>query len=168
MPATDNFAFHADAFGRSADDYRMPSYPYLSAGRPDAAVQRPAAELGAALRRTIRRRLVHLRRRLCRRGGARRFNSLYHIPGLDGDDHDTRIDMHQTKVTSKGEFRAQHRRIDAIRFWLGYTDYKHNEIGLADPADPATRRHPPDLHQQGIGRPRRSPVRAGQSASSPR
>ena len=29
--------------------------------------------------------------------------------------------------------RAQCRGIDAIRFWVGATDYKHNEIGLADP-----------------------------------
>ena len=28
--------------------------------------------------------------------------------------------------------------IDAIRFWWGYTDYKHNEIGFADAADPGT------------------------------
>ena len=25
-----------------------------------------------------------------------------------------------------------------MRFWFGATDYKHNEIGLADPADPST------------------------------
>ena len=31
---------------------------------------------------------------------------------------------------------------------------KHNEIGLADPADPSTRRRAADLHQQGAGRPR--------------
>src|SRR6187455_3777930 len=30
-----NFAFHADAFGRRTDNYRVPSYPYLVA--PDAA-----------------------------------------------------------------------------------------------------------------------------------
>ena len=28
--------------------------------------------------------------------------------------------------------------VDAIRFWLGATDYRHNEIGLADPGDPST------------------------------
>ena len=28
--------------------------------------------------------------------------------------------------------------VDAIRFWGGTTDYKHNEIGLANPTDPAT------------------------------
>ena len=33
-------------------------------------------------------------------------NALYHIPGIDGEDHDTRIDAHQTKVLTKGEWRA--------------------------------------------------------------
>ena len=28
------------------------------------------------------------------------------------------------------------RRSTPIGFWAGATDYKHNEIGLADPADP--------------------------------
>ena len=28
--------------------------------------------------------------------------------------------------------------IDAVRFWYGFTDYRHNELGLADPLDPAT------------------------------
>jgi len=39
---------------------------------------------------------------------------------------------------SKGEYRPQSSFIDAIRFWVGSTDYKHDEIGLADPADLAT------------------------------
>ena len=54
-----NFAFHADAFGRKADDYRIPAYPYLFATRP--AVQRDAAELVAPVRWGVRGRLVHLR-----------------------------------------------------------------------------------------------------------
>ncbi len=41
----------------------------------------------------------------------------------------------QTKVAIKGEYRPDAAAIDTIRFWLGTTDYKHNEIGLADPAD---------------------------------
>ena len=28
--------------------------------------------------------------------------------------------------------------IDAIRFWGGVTDYKHNELGLADDTDPSS------------------------------
>ncbi len=65
-------------------------------------------------------------------------DSLYHIPGIDGADHNTRIDAHQTKINVKGEYRPDAAAIDAIRFWAGATDYRHNEIGLADPADPNT------------------------------
>ena len=65
-------------------------------------------------------------------------NSLYRIPGIDGADHLTRIDARQTKFTAKGEYRPDAAAIEAIRFWAGATDYKHNEIGLADSADPTT------------------------------
>jgi iron complex outermembrane receptor protein len=41
-------------------------------------------------------------------------------------------------VTGKGELRPDSALVDAIRFWWGYTNYKHNEIGLADAADLAT------------------------------
>ena len=62
-------------------------------------------------------------------------NALYHIPGVDGQEHQTRIDAQQTKLISKGEFRPASGAVDTIRFWLGVTDYKHNELGLADPLD---------------------------------
>src|SRR5262249_17225626 len=62
-------------------------------------------------------------------------SALYHIPGLDGAQHLTGIDANQTKVMSKSEFRPASGPVDTIRFWLGVTDYKHNEIGLADPLD---------------------------------
>ena len=67
-----------------------------------------------------------------------RSNNLYGIPGPDGEGHGTRIDARQDKVTGKGEFRPVASGIDAIRFWWGYTDYKHDEIGFADAADPRT------------------------------
>ncbi len=63
---------------------------------------------------------------------SRKTTRFYHIPGLDGADHQTRIDAHQTKITAKGEFRPEAAAIEAIRFWAGATDYKHNELGLAD------------------------------------
>jgi iron complex outermembrane receptor protein len=65
-------------------------------------------------------------------------DALYHIPGIDGEDHGTRIDAHQTKLMSKGEWRSPSPIVDAIRFWGGITDYKHNELGLADDTNPAS------------------------------
>ena len=64
-----------------------------------------------------------------------RSDSLYHIPGIDAEDHHTRIDAHQDKWTSKGEWRPQAYAIDSIRFWAGVTDYRHNELGLSDDRD---------------------------------
>ncbi len=64
--------------------------------------------------------------------------TLYAIPGADGEGHRTRIDARQDKLTGKAEVRPGAAAIDAIRFWWGVTDYKHNEIGLADATDPGS------------------------------
>ena len=65
-------------------------------------------------------------------------NSLYHIPGVEGSQVGTRIDAKQTKFNAKGEYRPDAAAIDAIRFWVGATDYKHNEVGQATAGDPTT------------------------------
>jgi iron complex outermembrane receptor protein len=130
-----NFAVHADAYGRKASDYNIPSYPYLfdptkpfNGRQPNSAAQSDGASIGGSY---------------IFDGGffgaaITQNDSLYRIPGIDGADHQTRIDAHQTKLTAKGEYRPDAAAIDAVRFWAGATDYKHNEIGLADPNDPAT------------------------------
>ena len=135
MPAAAILPFHADAYGRKAGDYRIPGYPYLfdqtrpvNGRQPNSAAQADGASVGGSY-------IFH--------GGfigaaITQNDALYRIPGIDGDDHQTRIDAHQTKFTAKGEYRPDAAAIDAVRFWAGATDYKHNEIGLADPADLST------------------------------
>jgi iron complex outermembrane receptor protein len=130
-----NFAVHADAYGRKASDYNIPSYPYLfdqirpvNGRQPNSSAQADGASVGGSY-------IFH--------GGfigaaITQNDALYHIPGIDGADHHTRIDAHQTKLTTKGEYRPDNAAIDAVRFWAGATDYRHNEIGFADPANPAT------------------------------
>ena len=130
-----NFAIHADASGRKTSDYYIPSYPYLfdpskpfNGHQPNSATQSDGASIGGSY-------VFH--------GGfigaaITQNDALYHIPGIDGADHNTRIDAHQTKFTAKGEYRPDSAAIDAIRFWAGATDYKHQELGLLDPADPTT------------------------------
>ncbi|MBR1133700.1 TonB-dependent receptor [Bradyrhizobium iriomotense] len=127
-----NFAFHADAYGRTTSDYAIPSYPYLNdqtrpvnGRQPNSATRSDGASIGGSY---------------FFQGGyigaaITQNDSLYHIPGIDGADHLTRIDGHQTKINVKGEYRPDAAAIDTIRFWAGATDYRHNEIGLADPAD---------------------------------
>jgi iron complex outermembrane recepter protein len=130
-----NFAVHADAYGRKSSDYNIPGYPYLfdqtrpvNGRQPNSAAQADGASIGGSY-------VFH--------GGfigaaITQNDSLYRIPGIDGADHQTRIDAHQTKFTAKGEYRPDAAAIEAVRFWAGATDYKHNEIGLADPNDPVT------------------------------
>jgi iron complex outermembrane recepter protein len=128
-----NFAVHADAFGRRSSDYNVPSYPYLfvpgkpfDGRQPNSAAQTDGASLGGSY--IFQDGFI---------GAAITQNdALYRIPGVDGADHQTRIDAHQTKFSSKGEYRPDAAAIEAVRFWFGAVDYKHNEIGLADPNDP--------------------------------
>ena len=127
-----NFAVHADAYGRKAGDYNVPSYPYLldptkpfNGRQPNSAAQADGASLGGSY--IFESGFI---------GAAITQNdSLYRIPGIDGADHQTRIDAHQTKFAAKGEYRPDAAAVDAIRFWAGAVDYRHNEIGLANPAD---------------------------------
>ncbi len=130
-----NYAVHADAYGRNSGDYSIPSYPYLfdatrpfNGRQPNSAAQADGASIGGSY-------IFH--------GGfigvaITQNDAFYHIPGLDGADHQTRIDAHQTKFTAKGEFRPDSAAIEAVRFWAGATDYKHNELGLADTSDPTS------------------------------
>src|SRR5712671_4307432 len=130
-----NFAVHADAYGRKAGDYNIPSYPYLfdptkpfNGRQPNSAAQPDGASIGGSY--IFQGGFI---------GAAITQNdALYRIPGIDGADHQTRIDAHQTKFTAKGEYRPDAAAIDAVRFWAGATDYRHNEIGLADVNDPST------------------------------
>ncbi len=136
-----SFAFHGDAYGRSARDYRIPSYPYLTALDPLAT--QPGSFNGRQPNSSSRSDGGSVGGSYIFTGGyvglaVTQNDALYHIPGQDGEIHNTRIDGRQTKVTSKGEFRPQSSAIDAIRFWAGATDYKHDEIGYAVAGDPTT------------------------------
>jgi iron complex outermembrane receptor protein len=140
-----NFAIHADAFGRRAENYGIPRYPYLfppdpaefpratqpnafNGRQPNSALQNSGESLGGSY--VFRDGFIGL--------AVTQNDALYHIPGIDGEDHNTRIDAHQTKLTSKGEWRGPSDFIDAVRFWGGVTDYKHNELGFADDTNPAS------------------------------
>jgi iron complex outermembrane receptor protein len=128
----DHFAFHADGFARHADDYAIPQYPYLfvpgrpfNGFQPNTSLHSEGGSVGGSY--VFDRGFVGV--------AVMQNDSVYHIPGIDGEDHQTRIDAHQTKVMSKGEYRADSSFVDTVRFWAGATDYRHNELGLADPTD---------------------------------
>lgn len=129
-----NVAVHADVYGRRAGDYNVPTYPYAEPGlafngkQPNSSMQSGGASVGGSYFFT---------------GGyigaaITQNNTTYHIPGAEGAQVGTRIAGQQTKFTAKGEYRPDTAAIEAIRFWVGATNYKHNEIGLADATDPTT------------------------------
>jgi len=138
-----HWAMHVDAFDRETRDYRIPSYPYLvppdpltapratqpgqfNGHQPNSAVHADGESAGVSY--VFNEGFIGV--------AITQNNTLYHIPGIDGEDHNTRIDAHQTKITSKAEYRPQASGIDTVRFWFGATDYKHRELGLADDTDP--------------------------------
>jgi len=121
--AGNNVAIHADAFIRRTDDYSIPS-----GTQKNTATDSNGASVGGSYFFD---------------GGyfgaaITQNNSLYHIPGAEGEAAGTRIDARQTKFTAKGDYHPDNKAIDAIRFWVGVTDYKHNELGLADTSDPGS------------------------------
>src|SRR4051794_5678736 len=112
-----NFAFHADVYGRNTTDYSIPSYPYLTdqtrpvanGRQPNSATRSDGASIGGSY---------------FFQGGyigaaITQNDALYHIPGIDGADHNTRIDGHQTKINVKGEYHPDATAIDVVRFWAG-------------------------------------------------
>ena len=134
-----SFAIHADAFGRGSDNYRVPSYPYIVA--PDPAelpfATQPGFFNGRQPNSWTRSNEASAGVSYLFPGGYNgvayvRTNNVYGIPGTDGDGNRTRINGRQDKVIGKGEYRVGGSVVDAVRWWWGYTDYRHDEIGLAD------------------------------------
>lgn len=110
-----NVAIHVDAFGRRAGDYRIPG-----GVQANTRQQSEGQAVGGAYifdGGFIGTAIQHV-------------SSLYHIPGIAESAARTRIDLDQTKVTSKGEWRAPTETIAAIRYAFGVSDYKHNELGI--------------------------------------
>jgi len=110
-----NIAFHADFYGRSASDYRIPGGTQLN-----TALRSAGQAVGGSIffdGGFVGLALVH-------------FASLYHVPGTDAAATNTRIDMRQTKLLGRGEWRPEFWAVEAVRFWFGVSNYVHDELGL--------------------------------------
>jgi len=101
---TRDFAMHADFYGRHASDYFVPSYPYLfptdpapsfNGKQPNSGLHSEGQAVGGS----------YLFDGGYVGAAISRSTSVYRIPTLDGAATGTRIDLQQTKITSKGEFR---------------------------------------------------------------
>ncbi len=110
-----NWAWSADVFGRNAGDYAVPggrqenSFANSLGGSFGASYFFDQGYVGAAISQ---------------------FRSLYGIPGASSAPDRVRIDMIQTRLTSKGEIRFDGSVVDNVRFWLGGSLYRHNEQAL--------------------------------------
>lgn len=110
-------AIHLDIFGRNSEDYRIPggvqpnSAARASGGAVGGSVFFDGGYFGLALIRT---------------------DALYRIPGLESAPNNVRIDLEQTKLLGKGEYRPSGGMIDAIRVWFGGTDYRHDEKSFSE------------------------------------
>ena len=108
-----NVAIHADAYTRQAGDYRIPggvqaNSSYRAEGHAiGGSYIFDHGFVGMSFQDTA---------------------MTYFIPGIDSARVKNHIDLRQKKWTSRGEWRVGEGGIDTVRYWLGYTDYHHNEI----------------------------------------
>lgn len=110
------FAVHADGFARRSDDYDTPNGRQLNSFVDSSGGSFGGSVVG--LDGFVGVSLAHI-------------ESLYGIPGGDVSE-DPRIDMHQDKINTKGEWHVQGSGIEALRFWFGASDYAHNELATVD------------------------------------
>lgn len=112
-----NFVIHADTFARSSNDYRIPGSPGRQA---NTGLDSDGYSLGGSL--VFKDGFVGV--------AYSSFNSTYFIPGTEAAERKNNIALEQTKWSSKGEWRLDAMGLEAIRFWFGHTDYKHDERDL--------------------------------------
>ncbi|WP_315836134.1 TonB-dependent receptor domain-containing protein [Bradyrhizobium prioriisuperbiae] len=124
-----NFAVHADVYGRQASDYSIPSYPYLvppspapafTGKQPNSAMRAEGAAVGGS----------YLFDGGYVGAAISTFTSDYYVAGIATAAAQQHNRLQQTKVTSKGEYRPDSTAIAVVRYWAGYSDYKHDEVSL--------------------------------------
>lgn len=106
-------AIHADAFDRAGRDYRTPDGIQANSSYKSDGY----AFGGSAISDQGFVGLAYQSNRMT-----------YFIPGIDSAAVLNHIDLEQSKWSSRGEWRVGESGIDTIRYWAGYSDYRHNEI----------------------------------------
>lgn len=113
-----NWAAHADVFGRAANDYRTPDGRQLNSGLTSS---------GQAVG------LSYLGDRGYLGTSFSRYVSDYDVAGGEAAELRKHIDMQQLRWDSRGEYRPAGGPFSALRFWLGFSDYRHDELSLDQP-----------------------------------
>ena len=111
-------AVHADGFWRQADDYDSPRGTVVN-----SFVESKGGALGASLIGLDGFFGVSFSR----------IESTYGIPGHEAEEGvDPYIDLVQDRYMAHGEWRIRDAGIEAIRFWFGASNYRHNEWAKHD------------------------------------
>ncbi len=60
------------------------------------------------------------------------YDAIYAIPGGVAEQNRTRLTPNQDRVLSRGEYRPLDGPFEVIRYWAGYSVYRHNEVGIGE------------------------------------
>ncbi|MHB2207122.1 TonB-dependent receptor [Methylobacterium sp. CM6257] len=60
------------------------------------------------------------------------YDAVYAIPGGVAEQDRTRLTPNQDRVLSRGEYRPLDGPFEVIRYWAGYSVYRHNEVGFGE------------------------------------
>jgi iron complex outermembrane recepter protein len=99
---------HADAFRRRAGDYDTPQGRMANSFVDNEGFSAGTSYIGPSGFMGV---------------SFTRYDALYGVAAGE-----SRIDMTQDKVQSRGEWRVNGAGIEAIRYWFGRSDYQHREI----------------------------------------
>lgn len=111
----DGIAVHADGFRTATDSYAIPG-----GIQRNSATETQGGSVGISA--------------IGDRGFAgisfSHYDALYQIPGGEAAENRTRLDPRQDKVLSRGEYRPLDGPLEVIRYWAGYSVYRHDERGI--------------------------------------
>ncbi len=108
-----NFVIHADTFARAAGDYGIPG-----GTQANTSLESSGYSLGGSY--VFKDGFLGM--------AYSSFDSTYYIPGIEAAASKNHIVLNQSKWASRGEWRVNDFGLEAVRFWFGATDYKHDEV----------------------------------------
>ncbi|MER2267416.1 TonB-dependent receptor domain-containing protein [Methylobacterium oxalidis] len=113
----DGIAVHADGFKTATDSYAIPG-----GIQRNSATESQGGAVGISAigdRGFVGVSFSH-------------YDSIYQIPGGEAAEARTRLTPRQDRVLSRGEYRPLDGPLEVIRYWAGYSVYRHEEIGIGE------------------------------------
>lgn len=111
-----NWVLHGDLFGRKDHDYELPD----GGRQANSFVRTDGQALG----------LSYVGEQGFIGTSISRFRSLYGIPGGEEAELGISLDVEQFRWASRGEYRPSSGPLRSVSYWLGFSRYRHEEMGL--------------------------------------